>query len=822
MTSERWSQIEELFHAARELAPQLRGAFLAKACGGDDTLRLEIERLLLASERSGELLAPVSLRPADSPIVAPYPPGSSVQHFTLLEKIGEGGMGVVYKARDQRLERLVAIKFLLPRRAMESGCVDRFMQEARAASALDHPNICTIYGIDQTADGHFFIVMAYYEGETIRVKIRRGPVPLEDACGIVIQAAQALAKAHSIGVVHRDIKPENLMVTRDGILKILDFGIAKLGETPRLTRPGFAVGTLAYMSPEQLRDREVDGRADIWSLGVVFYELLTGRTPFVAPGRRGMADGSISAGTQLPAAGAQRWPEGLEAIMQSALAEEPSRRYPDMAALVADLQALHEGNRRKSGRPAAGPGSAPSVAVMPFVNLSFEPENEYFSDGLTEELIHALSQVKGLRVVSRMTSFQFKGKASDVREIGRMLNATAVVEGSVRMTGNRLRVTAQLTEASDGYQLWSGRYDRHLDDMFATQDEIAQTIVQTLMLRFPLHPVPAPAVHDMRDPEAHRLYLKGRFQCRHRNPENLQRGARYLEEAVRKDPLSAQAHCGLSEAWLLQGTWGLLNPHDAWIRARKAAEEALRLDNNLASAHALLASMFAVDGWKWSEARREFDIALNLDPDDTLARSLYSSYYLMPLGLLEEARQQESRVLELDPLSPASHVTLGWIELFLQNHDAAFSESAYAIELAPHFLEAYCIQSLARLRQARLAEALAPLDAAKRTMPDHTFLLSLLSVVAASMGRSAEARECRVRLEQLSALQYVAPTHLAWACLATGEPDSAFEWLEKAAEMRDSMMIYLAVAPMYAFIRGDSRYGRLLERLGLSGVEPGY
>ena len=725
MTSEQWDKVVELFHEASDKQPEERTAFLEEASGGDASLRKEVETLLREDENSGDFLveSPFGGKALDA--VLPKVELGEVDHYTLIEKVGEGGMGTVYKAWDHKLGRLVALKFLSSRMHADEEMKLRFLQEARATSSLDHPNICTIYDIQETSGGRSYIAMAFYEGRTLRQEIDIGVIAPTEAVEIAIQVAVGLAKAHQVGIIHRDLKPANVIITPDKTAKVLDFGIAKLGGGQGLTKTGATVGTVSYMSPEQACGRSIDQRTDVWSLGVLLYEMLTGNPPFRAENELGVLYAIVNEDPQPVNTTQTEWPVGMSDVLHRALEKDVALRYQSMDEMKADLQALQSGGEPESAvRRVEHVRESPSIVVLPFANLSRDPDREYFGDGLTEELINAFSHVDGIRVVSRTTAFQFKGKASDVREIGRKLKVRTVLEGSIRTSGGKVRITAQLVNVADGYQIWSGRFDRELDDIFAVQDEIAQTIVDTLRKRF--GEKKALVKKPTEDKEAYHLYLKGRHHCENWTYTGLGRGIELFRAALAKDGSFAQAQVGLAEAYLLRGFWGLMPPREAWSEVRSAARQALSIDDELAEAHAAHGAMLAIEDWDWVQAREEFERAIELDPGDSWIRSWYASVYLVPAGRIEEALRQQSRSVELDPLSPSYNAGLAWIHAYLGNLEESERVARDAVELAPSFLENHWVLVSTLLRRNRVDDALRELEITYGIARESSFTLALL------------------------------------------------------------------------------------------------
>ncbi|MFQ6008621.1 MAG: protein kinase [Candidatus Zixiibacteriota bacterium] len=498
--------------------------------------------------------------------------GKTISHYKVLEKLGAGGMGVVYKAEDTRLKRCVVLKFLPPELTRDEEAKERFVNEAQAASALDHPNICTIYEIDETKDGQMFIAMACYEGETLKSIIDNRRLMIEEAVGIAIQIAQGLAKAHEQGIVHRDIKPANIIVTKDGVVKILDFGLAKLTGVTQLTKTGTTLGTVAYMSPEQAQGVTVDHRTDIWSLGVGLYQMVSGELPF-----RGEYEQAViySILNEEPEETSEI-PANLQQIVAKALAKEPDERYQQMDDMLTDLSTLRKELESASTQVTVSKEKpAPAIAVLPFVNMSADPENEYFCDGMAEELIDAFTKLEGLRVVSRTSAFSFKGKELKIQKIGEELKVSHVLEGSVRKAGKRLRITAQLINVDDGYHLWSQKYDRELEDVFAIQDDIAETIVDTLKVKLVGEKEVPLIKRYTENVEAYQLYLKGRYFWNKRHQGELQQAMAFFNQTIEKEPTHALAYTGLADSFFIIGHYCYLPPKEAFLKAKAFAQKAL-------------------------------------------------------------------------------------------------------------------------------------------------------------------------------------------------------------------------------------------------------
>lgn len=749
-------------------------------------------------------------------------------HFQILEKLGEGGMGEVFKAWDTRLKRFAAIKFMSQPSSSDPVLRKRFLQEARAVSALDHPNICTVYEVGETGQGRVFMAMAFYPGQSLAGRLEQGPLPVPEAMDIALQVAQGLAKAHSAGVVHRDIKPGNVMLTNDGRVKILDFGLAKhLGDAPH-TRPGTTIGTIGYMSPEQARGDNVDHLTDLWSLGVVLYQMLTGLLPF-----RGSSDYSVMKAIveqDAPPVGALRAgiPPGLETVVARLLRKDPIERFQTAPDFIAALRTTGGSTDAAPVHPLAtplGPGPAiprigPSIAVLPFANLSPDPENEYFADGLTEELIVALSQVAGLHVVSRTSVFEFRGKAQSIRAIADQLKVENVLEGSVRRSGSRIRVAAQLVNAGTGFQIWSERFDREMTDIFDIQDEIAGMIVEKLRVRLTAI-APGPLVkHHTEHLEAYQLYLRGRYFWNKRTIEGFQRAIECFEGAVAAHPGYPNTYAGLSDYYSAMAGWGLAPAQDCWTLAKENALKAMALDPTLADAHASLGTVLFMSDWDWAGAEREFKRAIELNPGYPDGHLLYS-LMLVRLGRFEEAMAAMNRALDLDPLSVALQAQKAGVCHYLRRYDRSLEICRLGLDLIPDDVELNVIVGLNLEQKGQFHEAAEQFRKTSVLAGNHPIILGPLASNLAQAGDREGALRIVAELDEISKTTYVAPITYAMAHLGLGDHDRFFEWLEKSAEVHDDIVTYVAVGPIYDPVRNDPRFAAFLRRFGLDHVGTG-
>ncbi len=740
--------------------------------------------------------------------------GKTISHYKIVEKIGEGGMGVVYKAEDTKLERTVAIKFLPHQIATQTEERQRFYIEAKAAAALNHPNIATIHAIEEVEDD-VFIVMEYIEGQELKQKIDAAPLPVEDAIHIILQIAHGLQEAHEKGIVHRDIKSANIMLSGSGQIKIMDFGLAKVRGGAQVTQIGTTLGTAAYMSPEQARGEDVDHRTDIWSLGVVLYEMITGQLPFKGHYEQAVLDSVLNEDPESITCLRRGVPTALEEIVNKALAKSLDERYQRVDEMQTYMNAFRKELESKA-RQAPKEKCPPSVAVLPFVNVSPEKENEYFSDGMTEEIIDALAKVEGLQVVSRTSVFAFKGKEQDIRKIGKQLNVSHVVEGSVRKAGNRVRITAQLINIADGYHLWSERFDRELEDVFTIQEEIAHMIVNALKIKL-VRKAETPLVErSTENIKAYNLFLKGRYCWNKRTEAALKQCVNYFEQAIEIDPDYMLAYCGLADAYALLGIaeYGALPPMEVMPKAKAAAVKALEIDNTLAEAQTTVAHVKAFFDWDFTGADKEFNRAIELNPNYPFSHHWYA-LYLSAMERHDEAIAEEKRAQELEPLSLIINKNVGTIFYYARKYEQAIEQYKKALELDPDFARTHFFLGLAYISNSMFEEAIAEIKKAITFSGENTVMLALLASAIAMSGKKDEATKILKDLKKRLKRGYVPSFNLAILYMGLDEKASAFEWLEKAYQERSSWLVSLKVEPILDGLRSDPRFTALLEKVGL-------
>ena len=752
--------------------------------------------------------------------------GQTISHYKILSKLGEGGMGVVYKAEDTSLERPVALKFLAPHLVSDEEVRKRFVREARTAAALNHPNICPVYEIGE-ADGKIFIAMAHLDGCELSEALRQGPLETGRVLGLGLQVAEGLAEAHAKGIVHRDIKPANLFVTSQERAVVLDFGLARLASADlQLTREGTALGTCAYMSPEQTTGEAVDARSDVWALGCVLYEMLTGEPPFRGEYAQAIVYSILNEQPSLPDGSSTE----LQHVLRRCLAKKPGDRYQDAAELVAELKQLGSGETRPSH--SAPSGSAPSrsvlsraaptsstatgeqrplVAVLPFQNRSLNVDDEYFSDGVTEDVISTLGKLSGIRVVPRASAFQFKGKQRDVGQVVAALRATHVVEGSIRRAGDRLRITVELIDAAEGEQLWTDRYDREMRDIFDVQEELANAIGEALKGRLTGEQkrLIEPGTDEV---EAYENYLRGLHASQFWSRQGFLRSFDHFEKAIELDPNYAQAHAGLAHALCMCAADGYEDPKIVMQRAREAADRALELNDSIAEAHLALGSVREFFDWDWEGAEQSYRRAVSLDPNSSVALSELAMF-LSHVCRLDEALEVAQRALEFDPLQPYANRVLGWVLYASGKDKEAIRQLRRTIELNPAETLGAGWLAIVLAASGQIEEAEEVNRHALERDPNYCVLVGIRGSVLALAGRRKEALAVAKDLEERREREYVAPFSLVMVYSTLGEYSTAMDWLEKAYEQHDGTLAFLKVSRTARALRGDPRFETLMCKL---------
>jgi len=862
MTPSQFQTIEEIFLAALEQKPDQVSAFLDTACGGDAVLRREVEMLLISDQRAGHFIegSTVDLttriienRQAHSLI------GQTIGHYKISDSIGTGGMGEVYLATDIVAGRKAALKLLPLRFTDDAERLKRFQQEAHAVVGLNHPNILTVYEIGEDHSIHY-IASELIEGETLRQRLTRGRMEVGEAIDVGIQVASALGIAHEAGIVHRDIKPENIMLRPDGYAKVLDFGIAKLVEpafaestgdgagsmTLTHTNLGSILGTVRYMSPEQARGGHVDKTTDIWSLGVVLYEMVTGHAPFRGDTPREVMSSILEKEPPPLTAYISRAPAELQQILTKTLCKDPAQRHHDAHELLRAFKGLRhklevEAELQPStatpswlhwmrsptalvlGLLVAGAAVAipfywhrnvaatlpveKSIAVLPFLDLSQTKDQEYFCDGMSEEIIDALAKVDGLRVVSRSSSFSFKGKNANTSEIGENLNVENILEGSLRREGNRIRVTAELINARSGFHLWTETYDRELEGVFAVQDEITRAIVGALKMKLAV----SLPTHEERNTEVYDLYLQGLYFSNKSSEEDLRTALSFFQRAVEKDPAFSRAWTGIAKIWYFLADV-YVKPLDAYPLSREAAEKAIALDEKDAEAHCYLSEAKRVLDWDLAGADAELKRALELDPGSAPAH-LFSGLHPLFRGQLKDGLQLILDAKKLDPVSPITSYVVTAAYLANDHVDDAVVEGQRTLQLDPNYFYLDSVLAAAYREKGNFEEAIQLYTKAQEA----THLPSSgLAITYARMGRANEARNVLAELLQAREKRYISAPVIAAVDVALGDKEGAFRELERGYAEHSGILQWIAFLPEFRALHSDARFPDLVRRIGAS------
>ncbi|MBI4547884.1 MAG: protein kinase [Ignavibacteriae bacterium] len=782
--------------------------------------------------------------------------GETISHYKIVEKLGEGGMGVVYKAQDTKLDRLVALKFLPQHLLSDATEKERFIHEAKAASALSHQNITTIHEIDEF-NGKMFIAMEYCEGRTLRELIGREELSVTHVVEIAIQICEGLTLAHEKGIIHRDIKSDNIMLNHRNQVKIMDFGIAKLKGASKLTKTGSTLGTTAYMSPEQARGEEVDHRSDIFSFGVVLYELLTCKLPFRGEHQAAIMYSIVNEEPAPIARFNEKVSTELVRIVTKALAKDREERYQHIDDLLADLrrekknleyakmthvstisgtaevQRVHSRIAFKYGifvavvmlttflvyflflRQEEG---IDSVAVLPLVNASADPNTEYLTDGITENIINSLSQLPNLRVVPRSTVFRYKGEKVDPEEVGKKLNVRSILTGRVLQRDDYINLQMELIDVVRQSQLWGKQYNRRSTDVLSLQEEIVREISTTLQPRLGGEEKKQLAKTQTADDEAFRLYLRGRYHWNKRSPEHLRKSIQYLEEALSKDPGYAKAYAGLADSYIILGDFNVLPPKETYPKAREAAMKALDLDTEIPEAHTSLAYALMHYDWDWSAVEREFHRAIELSPNSAQAHSWYA-LYLSLMGRFDEAVTESQQACLLDPFSAVIRTDAGLTLYFARKYDLAINQCREALELDPTFVVANIPLGGAYVQKQMYPEAIKAfqdliLASSLATSKAHPVPIAALAHVYALSGRSEDAMNMIELLQEKSKEEYVAPYWMSIAYAGLGNSAEVFRWLQQAYEEKDGSIIFLKAESIFDKWHSNPRFTALLNKLG--------
>lgn len=860
------SKIEEIYHCALELPAEERLSFVEASCGGDEELFGEVMSLInldldaenfIESPPDDVAAGVMTSLDSKSDIV-----GKLLDKYRVIGRIAAGGMGEVYLAEDTKLERKVALKILPPQFSSDHERQLRFEQEAKAISSLNHRNIITIYDIEEV-NGISFIATEYVDGETLRDRIARSSLTWQDAVGFAIQIAAALSAAHSVGIIHRDIKPANVMIREDGDVKVLDFGLAKLTtptgqsgsfDTRDHTAQTRVMGTINYMSPEQALGEHLNERTDIFSLGVVLYEMVSGKQPFAGASEAAVYNSTINHAPPHLRTCNPNIPAELDRIVSRAMEKEPNKRYQSSAELHADLESLRndpdafrgEADRTVSKPkqtqawlpkamvaalafativaglagwllvlPSTNRSKIKSIAVLPFESKSSDTDVEYVSDGLAESLIYRIAQIPELKVSPTTSVFRYKGKQAEFKAIAADLGVDAILTGRIQQRGDRLSINAELVDIKSNKTLWGRQYERNLSDLLSIQRDITSEIVRSLELKLSGETEQLFSKKYSENNEAYQLYLKARFLYARRKKEDIFKAIEYFQRAVELDSRFALAEVGIADCYNTLPTYAYLSTMEAIPLAKAAATRALALDPTLAEAHAALAFSLSIGDLDWAGAEKEYLRALELDPNSSEIHFHYGLDYLIPTGRTKEAVEEIKKALDLEPLSLPVAATLAGAYMIDRQDDKALEQARKVYDLEPNFVGGRVWLAGVYADIGRYEEALVLCEESLRSTPNNQPFLRFQGYVYAKMGRRAEAERVIENLRETSRTQYVSVYYIASIYAALGDIDRAFDELERSFANRDYLLIRLKADNFIENLRGDRRFENLVDRLGL-------
>lgn len=858
MPDPHWENLKDIFHAAAALPSNERAAYLDKACDGDLSLQAAVESLLKSHDETGNIVDTSAYQAAAEMLAegVELQPGQTLTHYRIASLLGEGGMGKVYLAQDTKLNRKVAIKFLSADSVASDQANKRLLREAQAAATLDHPNICTVHEVAEE-NGRSFIVMQYVEGETLEARINGKTLEFSEAISFAIQIADALADAHAHGIIHRDIKSSNVIVTSRGKAKVMDFGLAKFlsqaieseAETKSLlTTPGTIIGTVPYMSPEQVHGQPLDARTDIFSFGVLLYEMLTGQPPFAAQSTAGIMSAILTKEPAPLSHYISTCPQQLQRIVSKCLEKDREQRYQSARDLAIDLRHL-EGDSSANAVVARqtapharytprqvmfatcalavlalaglsvywwasrGP-SINSIAVLPFGNASGDPETEYLSDGITDSLINNLSQLPNLKVMSRNSVFRYKGKEADAQAAGQTLGVRAVLTGKLFQRGDDLSISVELVDARDNSHLWGAQYNRKLSDILSMQAEMAREISERLRLRLSGADEKRLAKRGTENTEAYQLYLKGLFYWNKRTREAYRKAIDFFNQAIEKDPNYASAYAGLAGCYA-QGDYPL-PPKERMPLARQSALKAIELDDTLAEPHTTLGRVKQEYDWDWEGAEREFKLALELNPNSSLAHMRYDGF-LTNLGKHEEAIAEGKKAVALDPISPLMNWSLEFVFYWARRYEEAIEQAQNTLEIDPSFIRSYYTIGNSYERKGMYEQAFEWYLKAANLDGSTAEVMAWKEAYAAAGVKGYYRKQLDLavaKAEQDLSRQSLCNVAVLYARL--GEKEKSLEWLQKAFEERPYGLMFLKIDPVFDNMRSDPRFQELIKRVGLA------